>query len=68
VSDHNGAGLLHDYFREPELAQELNKHRRTLKRWRDLAIGPPYITLGPEIIYPKTGTKAWLEAGGTKGR
>jgi hypothetical protein len=67
MSDHKVAGLLADYYREPELAQELKKHRRTIKRWRDLQIGPPFAMLGPEIIYPIATTKAWLAAGGTAG-
>jgi hypothetical protein len=57
--------LLGGYFREPELARELNKHPRTLKRWRDLGIGPPFAMLGSEIIYPISEAKAWLAAGGT---
>jgi len=60
-----GAGLLGDYYRESDLARELNKHPRTIKRWRDLGIGPPYILLGIEVVYPINKTKTWLAAGGT---
>jgi hypothetical protein len=59
--------LLSGHLREIELARELKKHPPTLKRWRDLRIGPPFITLGSEIIYPIAGTKEWLAAGGTAG-
>jgi hypothetical protein len=65
MDDQKGAGLLGDYYREPELAQELKKHRRTIKRWRDLGVGPPYTLLGVEYLYPINTTKAWLAAGGT---
>jgi hypothetical protein len=61
----SGRTLLAGFFREPELARELNKHPRTLKRWRDLGIGPPFAMLGSEIIYPIPETRAWLSAGGT---
>jgi hypothetical protein len=66
MNDQRGACLLGDYYREPDLARELNKHQRTLKRWRDLGIGPPYTLLGIEIIYPIDRTKQWLAAGGTR--
>jgi hypothetical protein len=61
VADH----LLSGYVREIELARELNKHPRTLKRWRDLRIGPPFTMLGPQPIYPVNGVRTWLAAGGT---
>ena len=57
--------LRNGYLREQELAAELHKHHRTLKRWRDLAIGPPFILLGNEPLYPIDAAKRWLAAGGT---
>jgi hypothetical protein len=65
MDDQRGASLLGDYYRERDLARELNKHQRTIKRWRDLGIGPPYTLLGVEVVYPINKTKAWLAAGGT---
>jgi hypothetical protein len=59
------AGLLDDFLDEHQLARELDKHRRTLIRWRQLGIGPPYILLGPQIVYPIPGIKKWLAEGGT---
>jgi hypothetical protein len=66
MDEQKGAtSLLADYWREHELAQELNKHQRTIKRWRDLGIGPPYTLLGVEVVYPINKARAWLAAGGT---
>jgi hypothetical protein len=64
MDEQKGASLLGDYYRESDLARELNKHQRTIKRWRDLGVGPPYAVLGVEIVYPISKTKAWLAAGG----
>jgi hypothetical protein len=61
----NQVGLLDGFLEEPELARELRRHRRTLIRWRQLKIGPPYILLGPQVVYPIDGIKTWLAAGGT---
>jgi hypothetical protein len=57
--------LLVDYYREHDVARELKKHPRTIKRWRDLGIGPPYTLLGVEVRYPVAKVKAWIAAGGT---
>ena len=65
MDDQRGTSLLGGYYRERDLARELNKHPRTIKRWRDLGIGPPYTLLGVEIVYPINKTKDWLAAGGT---
>jgi hypothetical protein len=60
-----GTGLLDGFFDEHELAHELRKHRRTILRWRQLGIGPPFVLLGPQVVYPIAETKKWLAAGGT---
>jgi hypothetical protein len=65
MKNYQGVGLLDGFLEEPELARELKRHRRTLIRWRQLKIGPPYILLGPQVVYPIAGVKTWLEAGGT---
>jgi hypothetical protein len=68
MDEQKGASLLGDYYRERDLARELNRHPRTIKRWRDLGIGPPYTMLGVEIVYAINKTKAWLAAGGADTR
>jgi hypothetical protein len=65
MENKRGAGLLDDFVDELQLARELRRHRRTLIRWRQLRKGPPYILLGPQVVYPIAGVKAWLAAGGT---
>jgi hypothetical protein len=68
MDDQRGTDLLGDYYREADLADALNRHPRTIKRWRDLGIGPPYTLLGVEVIYPISKTRAWLAAGGADTR
>jgi hypothetical protein len=65
MKNNQSTGLLDGFLDEHQLARELNKHRRTILRWRQLGIGPPHILLGPQVVYPIAGTKAWLAAGGT---
>jgi len=65
MKSNQAAGLLDDFIDEHQLARELGKHRRTLIRWRQLKIGPPYILLGPQVVYPISETKKWLAARGT---
>jgi hypothetical protein len=59
-------GILAGYLSEEELAAELDKHERTIKRWRKLGIGPPYVERGRDVEYPIEGTRDWLAAGGTR--
>jgi hypothetical protein len=61
------SSLLADYLSEEELGTELKKHKRTLKRWRDRGIGPPYVMNGVTPLYHRPGTAQWLAAGGTAG-
>jgi hypothetical protein len=59
------SSLLADYLPEKDLAAQLDVNVRTLARWRDLRIGPPFVTRGREIEYPIGGVREWLAAGGT---
>jgi hypothetical protein len=68
MKSNQGAGLLDGFIDEHELARELNKHTRTLMRWRQLKIGPPFVLLGPKVVYPVAEAKKWLAAGGTTGK
>jgi hypothetical protein len=60
-------GLLDCYLSEHALAAELGRNGRTLQRWRDLRIGPPFTMMGDRPIYHVDGVKRWLQAGGTAG-
>lgn len=57
--------LLDGWFTEPELAAELNRHTRTLKRWRDARTGPPFSMMGESPVYNIEAVRRWLAAGGT---
>lgn len=50
------------FYTEDGLAAALDKSTRTLKRWHDLRIGPPRISIGKTILYPVEGTGEWLLA------
>ena len=52
---------------EEELAAELRRTPRTLKRWRDLCLGPPVIMVGRRPMYSIEAVRGWLSAGGTSG-
>lgn len=54
--------LLDDYLSEEEEAKEIKKSVRTLRKWREQKIGPPYAMLGKTPIYPKSGSRDWLKS------
>lgn len=54
--------LLGDYWSEAELAKEINKSLRTVRKWREQKIGPPYAMLGKTPIYPKPGSRDWMKS------
>jgi len=68
MDDQTKSGLLAGYLTEPELATEVRRSTRTLKRWRRLRIGPPFVFLGREPIYPIAGARDWLRSGEIKPR
>jgi hypothetical protein len=35
---------------------------RTLRKWRERRIGPPWTTIGRTVVYPIGGFEAWLKA------
>jgi hypothetical protein len=49
-----------DLLTEGEAARELGRCARTLKRWRDLREGPPFIRVGRQILYRRDAVRAWL--------
>jgi hypothetical protein len=52
--------LLEDYWTEDGFAKEIKKAERTLRKWREQKIGPPYANLGKTVIYPKPGARDWV--------
>jgi hypothetical protein len=52
--------VLDGLLSEDETARELGRCRRTLKRWRDLREGPPFIRVGRQILYRREAVRDWL--------
>ena len=52
--------LLADVLTEDEAARELGRCPRTLKRWRDLREGPPFIRIGRQVLYRREAVRDWL--------
>jgi hypothetical protein len=48
------------YTPETETAEELNVSVRTLRKWRQQGMGPPYVKFARQIHYPNEGRIAWL--------
>jgi hypothetical protein len=50
------------YSPERETAEELNVSLRTLRKWRQLRIGPPWVEVGRQIHYGDESRAAWLKS------
>jgi hypothetical protein len=50
------------YAPEHETAEELNVSVRTLRKWRQLGVGPPYIEVARQIHYGDESRAAWLRS------
>ena len=50
------------YTPEPETARELSVSVRTLRKWRQLGIGPAYIEVARQIHYGDESRAAWLKS------
>ena len=44
-----------------EMATELKRSPATLRRWRRLRIGPPYIRIMGRVIYSRESIDKWLQ-------
>ena len=53
---------LSEFMRRDELARDLKRHPRTLKRWNLERKGPPYIKIGNLILYKRSDVAAWLDS------
>ena len=54
--------LLDDYWTESQLAEQVQRSKRTVERWRELRIGPPATPLGRAWIYSKPSARNWLRS------
>jgi hypothetical protein len=54
--------LLRDYWSEVELAKEIKKSLRTIRKWRQRKIGPPFAMVGKTPVYPQHGARDWLKS------
>ena len=52
--------LLDGLLPEDQTARELGRCPRTLKRWRNLREGPPFIRIGRQIFYRREAVRDWL--------
>jgi hypothetical protein len=57
-----GNPLEEDYTPEPKAADQLRQTVRTLRKWRQLGLGPPWIKVGQRIYYSNVGMAAWLKS------
>jgi len=53
---------LSEYMSRDELARDLKRHPRTIKRWHLQRKGPPYIKIANAILYKRSDVAAWLES------
>jgi hypothetical protein len=49
------------YSFETETAQQLNLSIRTLRKWRQLGIGPPWVKVGRQVVYSDESRVTWLK-------
>jgi predicted site-specific integrase-resolvase len=52
--------LLDGLLAEDAAAFELGVCRATLKRWRRLGEGPPFLKVGRRVIYKRSSLENWL--------
>jgi hypothetical protein len=58
---------LDNHLTDKELAEALKKKtgfgcERTLRKWREQRVGPPWTKFGKAILYPIDGFEAWLRS------
>ena len=58
--DEDRRELLSDYLTKAQLAEELNRHPRTIERWERLRAGPPKTVIGRQPLYKRESVVAWL--------
>jgi excisionase family DNA binding protein len=50
-----------DVLTPDELSKSYKISKRTLENWRRNGSGPPWIRIGRQIRYPRSGIKEWIE-------
>jgi hypothetical protein len=50
------------YTPEADTADELNVSTRTLRKWRQLRVGPPWVEIGRQIHYPDENRAQWIKS------
>jgi predicted DNA-binding transcriptional regulator AlpA len=45
-----------------EISTSYKISKRTLENWRRKGSGPPWIRLGRQVRYPRSGFEAWINA------
>lgn len=54
--------ILDDYISQADLAEQLGKCVRTLKRWHSLRQGPKPVRIGKGLYYHRQDVHDWLES------
>jgi len=54
------SSLLDGYLSEDEFCAELKIVVRTARSWRQRGAGPPFVSIGRNIFYPKKDFREWL--------
>jgi hypothetical protein len=49
-----------DYSSEFETAKALCVSIRTLRKWRQRGLGPPWVKIGRRVVYSDTSRTSWL--------
>lgn len=55
-------GLQSELLDTPEAAAEIHHSPRTLIRWRNQGVGPPFVRLGRKVLYRRKALTLWVEA------
>jgi hypothetical protein len=50
------------YSSESETAEALSLSPRTLRKWRQRGIGPPWVKVGRRVVYSDESCLAWLKS------
>lgn len=63
----NDEDLLAGYLSEDRLIEELKKagvktSRTSVRRWRRLRNGPPWVRVSRQVLYPRQGVMDWLQS------
>ena len=54
--------IIPGYTPEAETADELSVTERTLRKWRQLGLGPPWVEIGRHIHYPDDQRAEWIKS------